>query len=373
MTVLLAGDIGGTKTYLRLARAEPAAEAGAREAGPPAALTVLAEERYRSTEDPDLTPIVRRFLTSAAAELGGEPRPAGACFGIAGPVVGDTCEVTNLGWSLSAPRLEHELGIPEVWLINDFAAIGHGVLGLGGAALHTLQPGRPDAAAPIAVLGAGTGLGEGFLIPEPGRKAGPRIFGSEGGHVGFAPRSELELELLHYLQQALNLTHVSVERVVSGQGITWIYEFLRRRSAGPRYAGAHESPAMATVFNTWKAEIGGDPPTGRRAKTVDLAAEVSRAAIAGDPLSEQAMTLFLEAYGAEAGNLALKLLPYGGLYIAGGIAAKNLPLIKRGGLLVAFRDKGRMRPHLERVPLHVVLDPRVGLLGAALYAARRVR
>ncbi len=349
MSVLLAGDIGGTKTYLRLIQAQPAA-AGTRYAGPPPTLTTLAEERYRSAAYPDLTPIVQRFLAAAGADLGGEPTPATACFGIAGAVAGNAGEVTNLGWSLSGARLERELGIPRVWLINDFAAIGHGILGLGGEDLHTLQPGRPDAAAPIAVLGAGTGLGEGFLIPGD---TGPRVFGSEGGHADFAPRSELEFELLRTLQRALDVTRVSVERVVAGPGIARIYEFLRAREP------ARESPAMAAVL-------------AAPAETTDLAAEVSRAAIAGDPLCRQAMEMFLAAYGAEAGNLALKLLPFGGLYVAGGIAAKNLPLIERGGFLAAFLDKGRMRPQLERVPLHVVLDPRVGLRGAALVAARRV-
>lgn len=358
MTVLLAGDIGGTKTILRLVRAEPGLEPGA-----PATLTALAEERYRSAGEPDLAPIVQRFLAAAADELGAVPAPAAACFGVAGPVDRDACKVTNLGWSLSASRLERELGIPAVRLINDFTAIGHGVLELAADDLHTLQPGLPDDAAPIAVLGAGTGLGEGFLIPAEG---GHHVFSSEGGHVDFSPRSELEFQLLRYLREAMGLTHVSVERVVSGQGIAWIYEFLRIREPDL------ESPAMAAVFATWKREIG-DPRTGREEKTVDLAAEVSRSAIAGDPLCEQAMKLFLDAYGAEAGNLALKLLPYGGLYVAGGIAAKNLPLIEHGGFLEAFRAKGRMRRQLERVPLHLVLDPRVGLRGAARCAARSVR
>ncbi len=370
MTQLLAGDVGGTKTILRLVRAEPAAAAGAREAaprnaGPPPALTILGEERYRSADDPDLAPIAQRFLAAAGD---GTP-PAAACFGVAGPVADDACEVTNLGWSLSGSRLERELGIPEVRLINDFEAICHGVLGLGADDLHTLQPGRPDPAAPIAVLGAGTGLGEAFLIPGAAgprkagpRNGGPRAFATEGGHADFAPQSELEFQHLRYLREAMGLRHVSVERVVSGPGITWIYDFLRGREP------ALETPPMAALYATWKRELG-DPR-----KTVDLAAEISRSAIAGDDsLSEQTMKLFVAAYGTEAGNLALKLLPYGGLYVAGGIAAKNLPLLEGGGFLAAFLDKGRMRSHLERVPVHVVLDPRVGLVGAALYAARLLR
>ena len=352
MIELLAGDIGGTKTILRLVRSDPEAAATALPV-----LTLLHEGRYASGDYTDLVPIVRRFLDSAGAELEREPRPVAACFGIAGPVVDNACKLTNLTWSLSGPRLERELGMAEVRLINDFAAIGHGVPALPPQDLHTLQQGRPDPAAPIAVIGAGTGLGEGFLIPDAGGRH--RVFASEGGHVDFAPRSELELELLRHLRETMNLTHVSVERIVSGRGIASTYAFLRSRDP------SLESPAMAEVFAAWERE------RGRERKTVDLAAEISRAAMEErDHLCERTMALFIEEYGAEAGDLALKLLPRGGLYVAGGIAPKVLPLIRRGRFLEAFLDKGRMRVQLERIPVHVVLNSHVGLIGAAAHAAQ---
>jgi glucokinase len=358
MPELLAGDIGGTKTTLRLVRSDR----GAMIAG-----TLLHEARYPSADYPDLVPIVRRFLSAAEPKLTQAPRPAAACFGIAGPIADNACKLTNLTWSLSGSRLEHELDIPQVHLINDFAAIGHGVPALAPVDLHTLQPGQPDPTAPIAIIGAGTGLGEGFLIPDPA--GGHQVFGSEGAHVDFAPRSQLELELMLYLRKTLDLTHVSVERVVSGLGITSIYAFLRSREP------SLESPAMAEAFAAWERQQNGER------KTVDLAAEIGRAATARqDCLCVQTMKLFVESYGAEAGNLALKLLPRGGLYVAGGIAPKILPLLRDGGhdggpppFLEAFLDKGRMRGELARIPVHVVLNANVGLLGAALHAADLLR
>lgn len=326
MSIFLAGDVGGTKTLFRLVRSS----------GESPRLETLQEASYPSQEFTDLVPMARRFLEAAS-----EPRLEVACFALAGPEKDGVWALTNLSWSLIAERLEHELGIPKVLLINDFAAVGQGVVGLGAEHLLTLQPGRPDPAAPIAVIGAGTGLGQGFLIPEPD---GHRVFASEGGHADFAPRTALELRLLAHLREKHRLDHVSVERVVSGPGIVSIYEFLRADEPEPR------------------------------SKTVDLAAEISRAALAGtDELCCETMRIFIEAYGAEAGNLALKLLAYGGLYVAGGIAIKNLPLLENGGFLEAFRAKGRLRPMLEQVPVHVVLDPKVGLLGAALVAARQVQ
>lgn len=340
MTLLLAGDIGGTKTILRLVEILDTGE-----------LHTLYEERYPSREFPDLVPMVQQFLATAET-----PTPQKACFAIAGPVVNDTAKLTNLTWLLDAKRLEPELGIATISLINDFAAVGYGVLGLQPADLHTLQPGKHQPTAPIAVIGAGTGLGQGFLIQQGDSY---QVFGSEGGHVDFAPRSELEFQLLRYLLDKHDIQRISVERVVSGQGIVAIYQFLRGRQS------ASESPDVAQVVKTWEQQ------TRRSEKTVDPAAAIATAALAKrDRLSEQTMQLFVEAYGAEAGNLALKLLPYGGLYIAGGIAAKNLPLLQEGSFLRAFTNKGRMSSLLENVPVHIVLNSKVGLLGAAIAAAR---
>ncbi|MBW4521168.1 MAG: glucokinase [Scytolyngbya sp. HA4215-MV1] len=359
MTLLLAGDIGGTKTILWLVNAQTSSDTA------DIKLSTLYEQRYASHDFFDLVPMVQQFLAAAAPtldpsseDLSSEdvPQLDKACFAIAGPVVGNTSKLTNLGWSLTAERLTQELQISQVSLINDFAAVGYGVLGLAKDDLCTLQVGKPEIEAPIAVIGAGTGLGQGFLIHRSGHY---QVFSSEGGHADFAPRSELEFQLLHYLQDKHDLERVSVERVVSGQGIVAIYQFLRDRQP------ERESPNVGEVIRAWEREA------GREEKTIDPAAVISQAALKQrDRLSEQTMQLFMEAYGAEAGNLALKLLPYGGLYVAGGIAAKNMPLVQEGSFLRTFLGKGRMRPLMERIPVHLVLNPQVGLIGAARVAAR---
>lgn len=206
------------------------------------------------------------------------------------------------------------------------------------------------------MIGAGTGLGQGFLIQQGNSY---QVFPSEGGHSDFAPRSELDFYLLKYLLEKHDIQRISVERVVSGQGIVAIYQFLRDRQM------ATESPEVEQAVRAWEHQIGSTE------KTVDPAAAIAAAALAKrDRLSEETMQIFVEAYGAEAGNLALKLLPYGGLYVAGGIAAKILPLIQEGSFLRAFTQKGRMRSILEDVPVQIVLNPQVGLIGAALCAAR---
>ncbi|MDX2272855.1 MAG: glucokinase [Cyanobacteriota bacterium] len=342
MRLLLAGDIGGTKTMLSLV-ADQEGEG----------LESLYRVRYISNDYPDLLPMVQHFLREAGIHLGMErdPQPEVACFAIAGPVVQQTARLTNLRWPLlQAPQLGKDLGIPQVALINDFSAIGYGILGLPASDLCTLQTGIPDLQAPIAVLGAGTGLGEAYLIQRNGRY---EVFGSEGGHTDFAPRSPLECQLLLYLLQRHE--RVSVERVVSGQGIVAIYQFLRDTQP---IAG---SPALLETIRAWEAG----------AASIDAAAMIANAALEQtDPLAEQTLHLFISAYGAEAGNLALKLLSYGGVYLAGGIAAKLLRLLETGEFIRAFLDKGRMQRVLEVMPIQVVLNAQVGLLGAATYAAR---
>lgn len=342
MRYLLAGDIGGTKTILRLVFVENEL------------LKTCYEKQYVSKEFPDLVPVVESFLQEAEQQAEQFGSPTKACFAIAGPVINNTSKLTNLTWNLDGDRLARELKLESVVLINDFEAIGYGVLRLEDADVHPLQIGVPDNNAPVAIIGAGTGLGQGFLIPHAGKA---KIFPSEGGHADFAPRSELDFQLLRYLLDKHGITRVSAERVVSGQGVVAIYQFLRDRGI------AQESPALAEIVTTWEKEAG-------QAKSVDPAAAISQAALKGDDsLAVQTMKTFVGAYGAEAGNLALKLLPYGGLYIAGGIAAKNLPLITDGIFLDAFTHKGRMSRLLEDIPVRVVLNPQVGLIGAAWCAA----
>jgi glucokinase len=339
MTLLLAGDIGGTKTILRLVEFTSGES-----------MQTLYEERYLSRDFPDLVPMVQQFLTAAKT-----PTPQKACFAIAGPIVNNTAKLTNLIWFLDTKRLQQELEIATISLINDFAAVGYGILGLQPADLYTLQPGKPQPNAPIAVIGAGTGLGQGFLIQQ---QDSYQVFGSEGGHADFAPRSELEFQLLKYLLDKHDIQRISVERVVSGQGIVAIYQFLRD------HLKSHDSE-VGQIVKSWEQQI------GHKEKTVDPAAAIATAALEKrDSLSEQTMQLFVEAYGAEAGNLALKLLPYNGLYVAGGIAAKNLQLLQSGSFLRAFINKGRMSSLLESIPVHIVLNSKVGLIGAAIAAAR---
>ncbi|TAD80163.1 MAG: glucokinase [Oscillatoriales cyanobacterium] len=348
MALLLAGDVGGTKTILRLAKTtNPNPQA--------VDLQPLYEAQYASRDFTDLVPMVEAFLASSGLDR----RPDRACFGIAGPVANNgTSHLTNLGWFLEIDRLIQALDIPNIALINDFAAVGYGVPVLEAKDLHWLQTVTADPAAPIAVIGAGTGLGEGFLIPT-GQPGHYRAFSTEGGHTDFAARSALEWELHNYLQDKYQIDRVSVERVVSGQGVVGIYQFLRDRQPG------HDHSAVAQAIRTWEQEA------GRSEKSIDPGAVIAQAALeSSDELCEQAMNLFVAAYGAEAGNLALKLLPYGGLYVAGGIAAKILPLLDRGQFLYHFGHKGRVSGLLENVPVAVVLNPQVGLLGAAVCAAQ---
>ncbi len=340
MTVLLAGDIGGTKTILRLV-----------DASQMPLLKNIHEQVYRSADFVDLVPMVQDFLSQTSCD-----HPQKACFGIAGPVVNNTAKLTNLVWFLETERLQTELNIPQVTLINDFAAVGYGILGLESSDIHTLQAGEPKLDAPIAIIGAGTGLGQGFLI-----KQGEYyyVYPSEGGHADFAPRNELEFQLLKYLLDKHDIQRVSVERVVSGQGIVSIYQFLRDRKI------VAESPEIGQAIRNWEQQA------GQSEKSIDPGAIIGQAALAGsDRLCEKAMQIFVEAYGAEAGNLALKLLPYGGLYIAGGIAPKILPLMQKSSFMIAFTQKGRMRSLLEEIPVHMILNQQVGLIGAAICASR---
>ncbi|MGL5035351.1 MAG: glucokinase [Microcystaceae cyanobacterium] len=351
-SLLLAGDIGGTKTRLSLVRSEEVEIAGQL---PPQ--TVLFEQSYPSQNYQDFTAIVREFFAESAQVVGFVPQIRQACLGIAGPIVNNSCEITNLNWPpLVGEELATVLNIPQVILINDFTAIGYGVLGLAPTDLYCLQDVPRDRTAPIAVLGAGTGLGEGFLIPQ--KEGNYRVFPSEGSHADFAARSPLEFKLLQFLKKLYQVERISTERIVSGMGIATIYQFLREEYPG------QESPELAAIYQAWQQQ----PPED---KTIDLSAEIAQLALKkGDRLCEQTLNIFVEAYGVEAGNLALKLLPYGGLYIAGGIAPKILPLLKDGRFLEAFQAKGRMRTLMLKIPLYIVLNPQVGLRGAALRAAQ---
>jgi glucokinase len=326
MMRLLAGDIGGTKTLLRLSELTAA--------GP----VTLGETSYPSADFDHLSPIVRQFLKEADSTS-----PAAACFAIAGPVQDDQSLVTNLSWRLDARQMESDLGIAQIRLINDFAAVGYGILALGPEDLVIVQDRPTMPHAPMVVLGAGTGLGEALLISNG---SDYEVFPTEGGHGDFAPRTDLEVGVMTFLRARHG--RVSVERIVSGQGIYHIYEYLR---------GTGIAPVSATVEAEFQQE--------------DPSAVISRHALSNsDALCTQALNLFVSAYGAEAGNLALKSLPYGGLYLAGGVGAKILPKLQDGTFMEGFLDKGRMRSLLEDIRVSLIVNPKVGLIGAALYAQR---
>lgn len=325
--LILAGDIGGTST--RLAYFDAAG----------GVLEPVVEERFSSRENSSLEEIVDRF----SAEQG--LRAESACFGIAGPVRNGRVRTPNLPWSVDAAILSRILGLPAVRLINDLEANAYGIDLLSADDLIVLNQGVPDPTGTIAVVSAGTGLGEALAYWDG---IAHRPLSSEGGHADFAPRTELETELLLFLRAEHG--RVSTERVVSGPGICNIYRFLRDARHLP------ETPAIAEAMRL------GDP-----------AAAISGAALAGEcPLCGQVLDLFVSLYGAEAGNVALRTLATGGIYLGGGIAPKIIERLKGAGFMMAFCAKGRLSPLLENIPVRVILNDRTALLGAARCAATAV-
>jgi len=324
VALVLAGDVGGTKALLAVA--ERAGDG----------VRVLEEARFASAEYPGLAPIVREFMGGVKA------RVAVACFGVPGAVLSGRCTTPNLPWVVTEADLAAEAGLPSVRLINDFAAAAMGVLATPEERMVTLQAGDEVPQATKAVLGAGTGLGQAQLFWDGSRY---RVNPTEGGHGGFPPVGETQRELLAYLER----THrpVSVERVVSGPGLVRVYRFFVER-------GVPTAPEV-------EAQMAADDP----------AAVISRLGLAAaDAACDQALDLFASAYGAEAGNLALRCLAVGGVYVAGGIAPKILPRLQEGAFMASFKNKGRMSELMGRIPVKVVLDPAAGLLGAALEACQ---
>jgi glucokinase len=308
----LSADVGGTKTQLQLVDATG---------------DVLRWQSYPSAGYADLGDILATFLGA------GDP-PVAACLAVAGPVDGRRMRFTNLPWEVDADRLQARLGIARIELVNDFTAVGLGIAALQPDDLLTLQEGQVQAQGMRLAVGAGTGLGVAFLSWQG---EGYVVHPSEGGHVDFAPADELQMALLRYLQARHG--HVSWERLVSGPGIVAIHDFLR---------------------DSGRAEGLG----------VDDAAQVAARADAGDAGALQALELFVALYGAFVGNAALLTLPRGGIYLAGGIAAKLADHLQAGGFLRAYLDKGRYAELLASLPLHIVMHPNVGLLGATQLALK---
>ncbi len=323
---VLAGDVGGTHTRLAICEVTNGK------------VLRLVEEIHPSQAHESFPKIVRRFMADHRADV------RAVCFGLPGPVRGRRAELTNLPWVVDADELERDLGLPPVLLLNDLEANAHGLATLSEADFAVVREGSPSVTGNAGLVSAGTGLGEAGMVWD-GRTLRP--FATEGGHCDFAPRTELEIELLRWLQGEYG-PHVSWERVVSGPGLTNIYRFLRSKDPGAQ--------------PKWLAEEleSGDPNEA-----------ITRNALEGkSELCLRAVELFLELYGAEAGNLALKVLATRGIYLGGGIIPRMTALIASSKLVARFDDKGRMKRLVEHIPIRIVLNDKAALQGAALHAAR---
>ncbi|MGA2413221.1 MAG: glucokinase [Candidatus Sulfotelmatobacter sp.] len=321
--MILAGDIGGTNA--RLAYFQP--QNGS--------LKLVSERVFPSREYSELGDIVSKFLEDS------KTRPEVACFGIAGPVRNGRVETSNLPWVIEQSRLAKQIALPATILINDLEA---GAWGIGGLTPQDMVPLNHVGASTgnQAVVAPGTGLGEAGLYWNGSRF---EVFACEGGHSDFAPQGDLQIELLRFLTHRFG--HVSYERILSGPGLVNVYEFLREKKSA-------EEPAEFAA----------------KLANADAAAMISAAALDGsNPLAGQALDLWISIYGAEAGNVALKIMATGGIYLSGGISPKILPKLKTSGFMAAFLDKGRLRPLLAAIPVHVVTNDKAGLLGAARCAA----
>jgi glucokinase len=322
--MLLVGDIGGTKTLLGLY--DPGR--GARQP--------VIEKEFHSGDYPGLEGMVREFLQQAGqtAEY--------ACFDVAGPVIRGRARLTNLPWSLEEEPLARGLGFKRVILLNDLKAIAYAVPRLEAGEVHTIHAGHPDPQGPMAVIAPGTGLGEAYLVWSGTEYV---ACSSEGGHTDFGPADEMQVELWRYV--AKKHGHVSFEWVCSGLGIAVIYDFLRDSRYDPE-------PAEFAA---------------RLASTSDPTPLITEAALtdaAANPLCAAALQMFVDILAAEAGNLALTVLATGGVYLAGGIPPRLLPLLEDGRFMAAFVKKGRLSDLLKDIPVQVIVS-RAALLGAVLY------
>jgi glucokinase len=324
--MILAGDVGGTKTILALFATSKRK------------LRKLRERSFPSQEHSSFEAIVEEFLAEAPAG-----RVRRAVVGVAGPVVAGRSQVVNLRWPVDEHELARALGTRHVCVLNDVEATAWGISALSPRQLLSLTPGLRGRPGNVALIAAGTGLGMSILFRR-GEELEPTA--SEGGHQEFAPRDDVEIDLLRFLRARHG--RVSVERVVAGPGFSAIYEFL-----------------VATGRGSESAEM------RRRLAAGDANAVVSQAGVSGDdPVAERAVEMFVSSYGAAAGDLALVARAVGGVYVGGGIAPKILPKLRSGEFLRSFRAKGRLSPFVERIPVKVILEPRTALLGAAIRAAR---
>lgn len=328
--MILAGDIGGTKTVLALF-----SETEGIAAGP------LEVTRYPSNDYDSLEAVIEEFLAKTSVV------PTSGCFGVAGPVVNQTSQITNLPWEISAASIRDRFGIDRVTLINDLESIATYVPHLGEKDLYTLNPGVPEQRGNIAVVAPGTGLGTAFLV---WTGEGYKALASEGGHSSFAPRTPRQIELLDYLQSRYR--HVSFERICSGRHLPNIYEFLRD-------SGEYEEPNWLTTELT---------------QVQDRTPVIVQAALAGKAeICTAALDLFVTTLGTAISTMSITILPSGGIYLGGGIPPRILDRLKQPDFLEAVAHPGRFRDLSLKWPVHVILTPRIALYGAALSAMEAIK
>lgn len=356
--MLLTADVGGTSSRIHLFRA-PQQFVGSGPASVPSEDHSIFEKKYANEKWESLTDVIKDFLTEAGTEV----KPMIACLAVAGAVVDNTCYLVNLGWRMDGFQMAQDLGIWRVDLINDFEAQGYGVLTLDlEQDVIKLQDVPVVRGAPMAVLGAGTGLGKAYLTV--GTNGDYEVWPTEGGHVEFAPRQEgssnLQFEMLQYLQIKFSAkSRISVERIVSGKGIANIYQFLAWKFPEKVNKDVHTRFLGPVQFKARN-----DP------------APIVMAANAGEcELSEQAVNMFVGAYAAECGVAALRFAPFGGLFITGGVTNKVREYItgEKGEprhFIEAFLDKGRLTPMLLRIPVFVIRGEDMGERGVKLKACR---
>ena len=327
--ILLAGDVGGTKTNLAVFASKDKLR------------TPLLEAKLPSAHYPSLTALVKDFLSNVKTPIDC------AVFGVAGPVTNGRTKITNLPWIIQEMQLQEELDIPVIHLLNDLEAMANAIPLLEPTDLYTINPGSPVLHAPIAVIAPGTGLGEAFLTWDG---TSYRTYPSEGGHADFAPRTPFEIGLMVYMQGRLQ--HVSYEHICSGIGLPNVYSYLKE-------CGTFDEPA-------WLA--------APLEKTEDHTPIIINAALnEHDPSGICVATLktFASILGAEAGNMALKVLATGGVYLGGGLSPRILPFLESGEFIRAFKNKGRFSDLLASIPVQVILNPKVGLIGTAAYGFDR--
>ena len=313
---IIAGDIGGTKTLLRRVATEGSER------------NTVAEERFESGAYDTFEALLSAFVSHHPGAIDA------ACFAVAGPVLDGHAEITNLTWSINSAALRQQFPIGKLALINDFYAVALGVPLLGETDLRSLQRGQRVPLAPIAILGAGTGLGEANLVHDGSKW---NVVASEGGHADFGPQDEQQAGL--YLSLQKQYGHVSWERVLSGMGLVHIHNFLTGQN---------------------------------REYDEKIPAEIAELADQGDAMASRTFEMFVDVYGSEAGNMALRVLARGGVFLAGGIASRNIDRFTDGRFAQAFIRKGRFEPVLAEIPVDLITNPKVGLIGAVEMAARQV-